>query len=42
MELTKEQAIALHRKLWSWVALKTEEEQRRVLKEECPIFDDLN
>ena len=34
MKLTKEQAIVNHRKLWNWIANKTEERGRKVEKED--------
>ena len=38
MVLTKGIAIKLHRKMWNWIADKTREEGRCVLKEEYPLF----
>lgn len=32
MELTKEEAIANHRKMWNWIADETERQKRVVLK----------
>ena len=34
MNLTREQAIAEHRKMWNWIADKTEKLKRKVEKEE--------
>lgn len=32
MELTKEEAISEHRKMWNWIADETENHKRKVLK----------
>ena len=34
MQLTKERAITLHRRMWRWIGLKTLKEKRCVKKEE--------
>lgn len=34
MTLTREQAIAEHRKMWRWIATETEKESRKVLKQD--------
>ena len=34
MQLTKERAITLHRRMWRWIGLKTLKEKRCVRKEE--------
>lgn len=41
MKLTKKLAVALHRRLWSWVADETERQQRIVRKSEYPLFKHL-
>ncbi len=38
MKLTKTLTVALHRKLWSWIADETEKQQRCVQKWEYPLF----
>lgn len=34
MVLTREQAIAEHRKMWNWIADRTKEEKRKITKED--------
>lgn len=41
MKLTKKPAVALHRRLWNWVADETERQQRIVHKYEYPLFKHL-
>lgn len=38
MKITKKLAVALHRKLWNWIAEETETQQRCVQKWEYPYF----
>lgn len=38
MKLTKKLAVALHRRLWNWIADETERQQRKVGKVEYPLF----
>lgn len=38
MKLTKKLAVALHRRLWHWIADETEKQQRVVEKQEYPLF----
>ena len=38
MKLTKKLAVALHRRLWNWIAAETERRQRKVEKWEYPPF----
>lgn len=38
MKITKKLAVALHRKLWNWIADETERQHCRVEKEEYPLF----
>lgn len=38
MKLTKKLAVALHRKLWNWIADETEKQQCYVQKREYPSF----
>lgn len=38
MKLTKKLAVALHRRLWNWIADETERQQRKVQKIEYPPF----
>lgn len=41
MKLTKKLAVALHRRLWNWIADETERQQRIVRKSEYPLFQRL-
>ena len=38
MKLTKKLAVALHRRLWNWIADETVKQQRKVQKFEYPPF----
>lgn len=38
MKLTKKMAVALHRRLWNWIADETERQQRKVAKGEYPLL----
>lgn len=38
MKLTKTLTVALHRKLWHWIADETERQKRCVEKKEYPLF----
>lgn len=41
MKLTKKLAVALHRRLWNWLAAETKRQQRKVGKWEYPLFKHL-
>lgn len=41
MTLTKKLAVALHRRLWNWVANESERQKRIVSKSEYPLFKHL-
>lgn len=40
MELTKEEAISEHRKMWDWIADETENKKRKIKKDEYFYFNE--